>query len=43
MILLADSEGPDQTAHLGSLIWTFAVRTWPEGTFLLDGAHIMLL
>ena len=26
IILLADSEGPDQTAHPRSLIWAFAVR-----------------
>ena len=26
MILLADSEGPDETAHMRSLIWAFAVR-----------------
>ena len=26
MILLADSEGPDQTARMRRLIWAFAVR-----------------
>ena len=26
MILLADSEGPDQTARMRMLIWAFAVR-----------------
>ena len=26
IILLADSEGPDQTALMGSLIWAFAAR-----------------
>ena len=26
MILLADSEGPDQTVRMRSLIWAFAVR-----------------
>ena len=26
MILLVDSEGPDQTARMHSLIWAFAVR-----------------
>ena len=29
MILTADSEGSDQTAHPRSLIWVFPVRTWP--------------
>ena len=29
MILLADSEGPDQTAR----IWAFAIRACPEGIF----------
>ena len=37
MILLADSEGPDQTAQMRSLIWVFAVRTRLEGTFWLGG------
>ena len=39
MISLADSEGPDQTARMRSLIWAFAVRIWSEGTFSLDGAN----
>ena len=33
MILLADSEGPDQTAQMRSLIWAFAVRICPKDTF----------
>ena len=32
-ILLTDSEGPDQTARLRSLIWTFAVRICPKTRF----------
>ena len=35
MILLADCEGADQTAQSHSLIWAFAVRACPDGTFLL--------
>ena len=30
MILFADSEGPDQTAQMHSLIWAFAVRIYPK-------------
>ena len=33
MILLADSEGPDQTARMRRLIWAFAVRICPETRF----------
>ena len=33
MILLADSEGPDQTAQLSSLIWAFAVRIHAKKRF----------
>ena len=33
MILLADSEGPDQTARMRSLIWAFAVRMCPNTYF----------
>ena len=36
MILAADSEGPDQTAYLRSLIWTFTAHARPEGTFSLE-------
>ena len=43
MILLADSEGPDQTAHLNSLIWAFTVYTCLKGTFSLGGAHMMIV
>ena len=30
MILLADSEGPDQSARMRRLIWAFAVRIYPK-------------
>ena len=33
MILLADSEGPDQTARMRSLIWAFAVRIYLKTRF----------
>ena len=33
MILLADSEGPDQTARTRSLIWAFAVLICPKTGF----------
>ena len=33
MILLADSEGPDQTARMRSLIWAFIVRISPKIRF----------
>ena len=33
MILLADSEGPDQAARMRSLIWAFAVRICPKTSF----------
>ena len=33
MILLADSEGPDQTARMNRLIWVFAVRIYPKTRF----------
>ena len=33
MILLADSEGPDQTARMRSLIWAFAVCICPKARF----------
>ena len=35
MSLLADSEGPDQTARMRRLIWAFAVRTCPKTCFRL--------
>ena len=41
MILFVDSEDPDQTAHLCSLIWDFAGDTWPKETFSLGRAHII--
>ena len=40
MILWVDSEGPDQTAHMCSLIWAFTVCIGSEGTFLHCAAHI---
>ena len=43
MILLADSEGPDQTAHLPTLIWAITVCISPKGTFSLGGAHMMIV
>ena len=33
MILLANSEGPDQTARMRRLIWAFAVRVCPKTRF----------
>ena len=30
MILLADSNGPDQTARMRRLIWAFALRIYPK-------------
>ena len=33
MILLADSEGPDQTARMRRLIWAFPVRLCPKARF----------
>ena len=41
MILSADSENPDQTAQMHSLIWVFPVCACPEDTFL-HGALICL-
>ena len=42
IILLEDSEGPDQTAHLRSLIWAYAVRACPEDTFSLSTALFIM-
>ena len=47
MILLADSEGPDQTARMRSLIWAIAVRICPKTRFrvarpILAEIHIKL-
>ena len=36
MILLTDSEGPDQTARMRSLIWAFAVRICPKTRFRMS-------
>ena len=33
MILLVDSEGPDQTVQMRRLIWAFAVRICPKTHF----------
>ena len=41
MILLADSEGPDQTARMRSLIWAFAVRISPMTSFSQGAAYIV--
>ena len=41
MILLADSEGPDQTARLRSLIWAFAAHICSKTTFSHSAALIM--
>ena len=38
MILLADSEGPDQTARMRRLIWAFAVRILPKVCFRMARA-----
>ena len=40
MILQANSEGPDQTARMRSLIWAFSVRICPEGTSSHDTAQM---
>ena len=40
MILLADSEGPDQTAQMRSLIWVFAVCIWPKVGFHMGPAQL---
>ena len=42
MILLAESEGPDQTARQRSLIWAFALCTCPEGTFSRGVSHLIM-
>ena len=33
--MVADSEGPDQTARMRSLIWAFAVRMCPKALFYM--------
>ena len=40
MILLADSEGPDQTERMRSLVWAFICPHMPKDTFLHDAAHL---
>ena len=42
MILLADSEGPDQTARMRRLIWAFAVRTCSNSFFLHVGEKTLI-
>ena len=42
MILLADSEGPDQTARMRRLIWAFAVGTFSLGTAHMIARHFLL-
>ena len=39
MALQEDSEGPDQTAQVRSLVWAFAVPICPEGTFSHGAAY----
>ena len=41
MILLVNSEGPDQTAWMHRLIWAFAVCI-PKDTFAHGVAHTLL-
>ena len=43
MILQADSEGPDQTAQMRSLIWAFAVRICPECLFSHDAIELLVI
>ena len=40
MILVVDSEGPDQTAWIHRLIRAFTVQASPEGTFSHDAAQM---
>ena len=42
MILLADSEGPDQTARMRRLIWAFAVRLRPKTLFRMARLNLCL-
>ena len=42
MILLADSEGPDQTARMRSLIWAFAVRISRIHVFAWHGPYLIV-
>ena len=41
VIMLTDSERPDQTARMRRLIWAFAVRIMPKDTFSHRAAHKM--
>ena len=36
MIVLADSDGPEQTARMRSLIWAFAVRIYRKIRFRIS-------
>ena len=40
MIMLAESEGPDQTVRMRRLIWAFAVRIYQK-TFSLGAANVI--
>ena len=42
MILLAGSEGPDQTARMRSLIWALAVRIYPKTRFRMASPFYIL-
>ena len=39
MILLADCEGPDQSARMRRLIWAFAIRIFPKTRFRMVRAN----
>ena len=43
MILYADNEGPNQTARMRSLIWTFAVRICPKTLFCMEWSILFCL
>ena len=42
MVILVDSEGPDQTARMRSLIWAFAVHIMFKDTFSHGAAGLTL-
>ena len=42
MILIADSEGPDQTARMRRAIWALCCSHMPENRFLYGTAHLVL-
>ena len=43
MIMLMDSEGPEQTAWMRRVIWTFAVRLYPYSIFIAKWARNILM